>query len=202
MPSFLSQIRVHSQRLKQPEEATVETEIDVLMNRLSPHLSCIDEILRYGDNAYSEHYSIEAKLDHDVSTQAQCTHRHILAEAHRKLDDLPLINCLTTSSMDLWFFEELNIILRFKKTDKYGRSSNYQTNWQRSYDRGEELPGLPQKPTRLTAGYVLDDFGTNYVRSQIVLPSIKKGAIWCAAINPQEDGAWEDVSSNYNLRFG
>jgi hypothetical protein len=198
----LSWAGVHCKHSKQATGIGVETGIDELMNRLSPNLNSLDEILRYGDNTYSEHYSIEAKLDHDASTQAHCTHRHIMAEAHRKLDDLPLISSLSISSTELWFFEELNIILRFKKTDKYGKSSNYQTDWQKSYDRGEELQGLPQQPTRLTAGYVLDDFGVNYVRSQIVLPSIKKGAIWCAAINPEEDGAWEDVSSNHNLRFG
>ena len=158
----------------------METDITLIMGRLERYLDRFDAILRYGHALY-EKYPAEVVVDHDASTQAHCTFRHSLAEAHRVLDDLPGVRHMEIRGQNLWLIESANAVIRFKKTDEDGVSSNYPTPQAVAFDQGEELPGLPPRPTRITAGYLLDATGTGFVRSQISLPT-NKGAMWCAAI--------------------
>ena len=162
----------------------METDIDVIMDRLAPYLDRLDAILRHGHATY-ERYAPEIVLDHDASTQAHCTFRHTLAEAHRILDELPSVRHMEIRGQNLWLIEPANSVIRFKKTDEDGVSSNYPTPQAVAFDEGEDLPRLPPKPTRLTAGYLLDATGTGFMRSQISLPT-NRGAMWCAAIVPAE----------------
>ncbi|WP_156963751.1 hypothetical protein [Muricoccus aerilatus] len=175
----------------------METDIDVVMGTLSPYLDRLDAILRHGHSVY-ETYSPEITLDHDASTQAHCTNRHALAEAHRVLDGLPNIRHIELRGQNLWLIETANTVLRFKKTDEDGVSSNYPTSQAQAFDLGDEIPGLPQQPTRVTAGYLLDATGLGYMRSQISLPT-NRGAMWCAAIIPvatreADEAAWYEVT--------
>ncbi|MER9236833.1 hypothetical protein NKI56_33360 [Mesorhizobium sp. M0622] len=175
----------------------MEIDIGIIMDRLSPYLDCIDAILRHGHTTY-ERYAPEIVLDHDASTQAHCTFRHTLAEAHRTLDDLPNVRHMEIRGQNLWLIETANSVIRFKKTDEDGVSSNYPTPQAVAFDDGDELPGLTPMPTRLTAGYLLDATGTGFMRSQISLPT-NKGAMWCAAIVPFEsraadETAWHEVT--------
>jgi len=170
----------------------VETDIDIIMDRLSPYLDRLDGILRHGHATY-ECYPAELVVDHDASTQAHCTFRHSLAEAHRVLDDLPGVRHMEIRGQNLWLVEPANAVVRFKKTDEDGVSANYPTTQAVAFDEGDELPGLPPMPTRLTAGYLLDATGTGFMRSQISLPT-KKGALWCAAIVPLEARAADEAA--------
>ncbi len=175
----------------------METNIDVVMARLEPYLELFDTILRHGHSQY-EQYPASLVVDHDASTQAHCTNRHIIVEAHNVLDDLPLVRHIEVRQQNLWLFESANSVVRFKKTDEVGISSNYPTSQATAFDDGEELPGLPVAPTRLTVGYLLDETGIGYMRSQVSLPT-KRGAIWCAAIIPSHsreanEGAWYPVT--------
>lgn len=175
----------------------METDINVIMERLSPYLDRFDGILRHGHATY-DRYPAEFVLDHDASTQAHCTFRHTLAEGHRVLDDLPGIRHMEIRGQNLWLIEPANAVVRFKKTDEHGISSNYQTPQAIAFDEGDELPGLPPKPTRLTAGYLLDATGTGFMRSQISLPT-NRGALWCAAIVPTasreaDEAAWYEIT--------
>ncbi len=82
--------------------------------------------------------------------------------------------------------------------DEDGRASRYPTKQARDFDRGDELPGLPPAPVRLTAGYLLDPTGTELIRSQISRPNGRK-IEWCAAIVPTEERKpgeriWIDVT--------
>jgi hypothetical protein len=52
------------------------------------------------------------------------------------------------------------ILLRFKKLDDDSLPSNYPTVRARDYDMGEDLPGIPSSPQRLTLGYRLNQLQT------------------------------------------
>lgn len=176
----------------------MEIDIQDVMDGMDPYLASIDGILRCGVDFYHNEYPPHVAIDHDASTQAHCTFRHILAEAHRVLDDIPQVRHLLIRGQNLWLIEPANAVIRFKKTDDDGVSSNYPTPQAMSFDCGEELPGLPKAPTRLTAGYLLDETGTGFVRSQISLPT-RNGAMWCAAIIPEPlrqegEASWYEVT--------
>jgi len=101
--------------------------------------------------------------------------------------------------------ESANAVVRFKKTDEDGVSSNYPTSQARAFDGGDELPGVPASPTRLTVGYLLDETGTTFMRSQISLPT-NRGVIWCAAVIPadyreSDESAWYEVTKQINANF-
>jgi hypothetical protein len=175
----------------------MELEIDVVMDRLTGYLDIFDEIVRHGLSTY-EKLPPEIAIDYDSSTQAHCTFRHILQKAHADLDDLPNVEHFDIRGQNLWLFKEANAVVRFKKMDENGISSNFRTPQQNSFDDGEELSGLPQTPTRLTVGYLLDQTGTSFLRTQVSLPT-KNGALWCAAIIPNDmresaDQAWYEVT--------
>lgn len=175
----------------------IETDIEAVMPRLEPYLDSFDAILRHGHAVY-ERYPPEIAVDHDASTQAHCTNRHILAEAHRIFGELPDVRSINVNGLQVWLLEASDAVVRFKKTDENGAHSNYQTQQIRAFDRGDELPGLPSLPVRVTVGYLLNATGTEYVRSQISLPT-NRGAIWCAAIVPPSErdvgkAAWYEVT--------
>lgn len=180
----------------------METDIEVLMGRIEPYLDTLDGILRRGHKTY-ETYPAEIVLDHDASTQAHCTYRHILKEAHLTLDGLPNVEHMDLRGQNLWLFRDANVVCRMKKTDENGVSTNYPTPQAVAFDEGDELPGLPAAPTRLTIGYLLDATGTGYARSQVSLPT-RRGALWCAAIVPStmreaDDRAWYEVTKQMRL---
>lgn len=180
----------------------LETDIETIMGALTPYLPLFDGILRHGHATY-ETYPANLVIDHDASAQAHCTNRHVLAEAHRLLDDLPGVEHREVRGQNLWQIDPVNVIVRFKKTDEDGVSSNYQTRQARAFDRGAQIPGIPAEPTRLTAGYLLDATGMGYMRSQISLPT-KRGVIWCAAIIPEAnreagETAWHEVQRQRRL---
>lgn len=107
--------------------------------------------------------------------------------------------------LSTWAFDDLRIVLRFKKTDPAGSWSNIRTKQTKAYDMGDELPGMPEKYKRLVGGYVLDDTGV-FVRSQIMEPASVGSSLWCAAIIPAEDGSsaasWEEVIDNRTAGLG
>ena len=180
----------------------METDIHVLMNRIEPYLDIFDGILRRGHTTY-EGYPPEIVLDHDASTQAHCTYRHILKESHLVLDSLPHVEHMDIRGQNLWLFKNANVVCRMKKTDENGVSTNYPTSQAVDFDEGRELPGLPAAPTRLTVGYLLDETGTGYARSQVSFPT-RRGALWCAAIVPKsmretDEQAWYEVTKQMNF---
>ncbi|WP_299619340.1 hypothetical protein [Pelagibius sp.] len=175
-------------------------DINEVMQRVEPYLDIWDQVLRHGHDVY-QGYPAEVVLEHDVSAQAHCTNRHILAEAHRVFAELPGVLHFEVRRQSLWLFEQANAVVRLKKTDEDGVSSNYPTEQAKAFDRGEDLPGLPglpSGPTRLTVGYLLDMTGSEYIRSQVSLP-IGGGVGWCAAIVPfamrsEDEAAWHEVT--------
>lgn len=180
----------------------METNIAVVMGRLEPYLDRLDKIVRHGHEVYSS-YPPEIAIDYSGGTQANCTYSHIKAEAHGVLDELPGVRHIEIRGQHLWLIEPANAVCRFKKTDEDGASANYPTRQAKAFDRGEPLPGLPQEPTRLTIGYLLDASGIGFVRSQASLPAGRQ-TLWCAAIVPVDarevgEAAWYEVTKQARL---
>lgn len=101
--------------------------------------------------------------------------------------------------MKLWLYEKANVVIRLKKMDEDGKSSNYPTKQARDYDAQRELPELPLPPVRLTAGYWLDRTGQIVNRVQIARPNGRRAPTWCAAVFPSEQRTageciWIDVT--------
>ena len=179
------------------------TDITVVMPRLLPYIDILDGILRHGHDSYLQ-YPPSLTIDHDRSAQAHCTYRHIRAEALRAFQNDPSVRHFDIQGQNLWLIEPANALIRFKKTDQDGVSSNYPTRQAQDFEDGLDIPGLPPEPTRLTAGYFLDETGLGFVRSQISFP-LRSGVLWCAAIVPKTDravggSAWIDITRQ--PRFG
>lgn len=166
----------------------------------------LDEIERVPRNAHALYrsYGDQILLEHDPRAQAACTYCHMASEADRLFTGHQGVRPLDINGLRLWFLEDADLVIRFKKMDEDGRGRNYPTKQARNYDRGYDLPGLPMPPVRLTAGYLLDVTGTQFIRTQIARPLGTRRTMWCAAIVPTEERkfgerAWRDVTRQGRL---
>lgn len=170
----------------------------LIMDALGDDL--LDDIDAIGREAHSTYraYDPAVLIEHDVRAQATCTYTHMVAGADRRFLGREGVHILDIRGLKLWLFESANVVIRFKKMDEDGRSRNYPTKQAKAFDAQLELPGLPPKPVRLTAGYYLDRTGTEFIRSQIARPD-GCNALWCGAVIPREDRKpgeriWIDVT--------
>lgn len=165
-------------------------------------LDALDAISREAHSTYRA-YDPAVLIEHDVRAQATCTYTHMVAGADRRFMSLEGVRILDIRGLKLWLFEHASVVIRFKKMDEDGRTRNYPTKQAKAFDAQLELPGLPPKPVRLTAGYLLDQTGTEFVRSQIARPS-GRAALWCGAVIPREDRKpgekiWIDVTRQHGF---
>jgi len=162
-----------------------------------------DAIAREAHEKYRA-YDPSVLIEHDARAQASCTYTHMVAAADRRFVAREGVVPLEIRGLKVWLFEGAGIVVRFKKMDEDGRTRNYPTKQALAFDRQLELPGIPPKPVRLTAGYLLDPSGTELVRAQISRPE-GRSVLWCGAIVPREerkagDRIWIDVTRQ--SRFG
>src|SRR6185436_5736860 len=148
-------------------------------------LDDFDAVTREAHATYRT-YDPAVLIEHDVRAQATCTYTHMVAGADRRFLGREGVRILDIRGLKLWLFEHASVVIRFKKMDEDGRSRNYPTKQAKAFDAQLELPGLPPKPVRLTAGYLLDRTGTEFVRCQIARPDGRE-ALWCGAVIPRED---------------
>jgi hypothetical protein len=171
--------------------------MDEILDSFGDVLDEFDHIARRGHGRYRT-YRPEDLIEHDIRAQATCTYAHMLAEADRRISGMDRVRVMDIRGLKLWLFEDFNAVIRFKKMDGDGRSRNYPTKQAKDFDVGNDLPGLPMPPVRLTAGYLLDASNTIFVRTQIARP-VGSTALWCAAIVPPEtrkkgERPWVDVT--------
>lgn len=181
-----------------PNRTMIET-----LDAFGPLLDEFDRIARDA-HARFRGYRQEDLVELDGRAQAACTYAHMLADADRRFLSRPRVRTLDIRGLKLWLFEDANAVIRFKKMDEDGHSRNYPTKQAKDFDGGQELPGLPMPPVRLTAGYLLDATGSVFVRTQVARP-IGRGAMWCAAVVPPQERkagerAWREVTRQ--ARFG
>jgi hypothetical protein len=172
--------------------------IDEVMTALEGRLDEFDLITRLAHNRYRA-YSPADLVELDSRAQAVCTYCHMVAEADRRFFNQVGIRAFEIRGLKLWLFEQADVVIRFKKMDEDGLTRNYPTKQAIDFDAGRELPGLPMPPVRLTAGYLLDPTGVEFVRSQIAKPISPKRTLWCTAIIPTEERkagerAWREVT--------
>ncbi len=157
------------------------------------------EIVRVGHTRYMG-YAPADLLELDVRAQAACTYCQMHSEADRRLIDRHGIRPIDyQGGLKLWLYDAANVVIRLKKMDEDGKSSNYPTKQARYYDAQRELPGLPLPPIRLSVGYWLDRTGQIINRVQIARPNGRRVPTWCAAIVPPEqrkagERIWIDVT--------
>ena len=177
--------------------------MDETLAALGTVLDEFDQVARHAHTTYKG-YSPDILIELDSRAQAACTYAHMLAEIDRRVPRLPNVRPMEIRGLKLWLFENANAVVRLKKMDEDGRSRNYPTKQAKDFDAGENLPGLPMPPVRLTAGYLLDPTGTVFVRTQIARPVGRKSTMWCAAIIPADgrkpcERAWMDVTRQGRL---
>jgi hypothetical protein len=165
-------------------------------------LDDFDAITREAHSTYRG-YDPAVLIEHDSRAQANCTYSHMVASADRRFIGRDGVRMLDVRGLKLWLFEDASVVVRFKKMDEDGRSRNYPTKQAKDFDAQLELPGLPPKPVRLTAGYLLDKTSTEFIRAQIARPDGKQ-TMWCAAVIPREDRKageriWIDVTRQGRL---
>lgn len=173
------------------------------MDALGDLLDDFDEIARRAHLRYRS-YAPADIVELDSRAQAACTYCHMLAEAERRFSSRAGVRMIEIRGLKLWLCEEANAVIRLKKMDEDGRGRNYPTQQAKDFDRGDDLPGLPMPPLRLTAGYLLDRTGTEFIRSQVARPVGRKRTKWCAAIIPKEERkagerAWRDATRQGHL---
>jgi hypothetical protein len=172
--------------------------LDETMTALGAVLDDFDQIARTAHSKYRA-YDPAVLLELDARAQAACTYSHMSAEAARRFSGRDGVRELDIRGLRLWLFEGANAVVRLKKMDEDGLTRNYPTEQARYFDRGYELRGLPMPPVRLTAGYLLDETGTQFIRTQVARPIGKTRTLWCAAIIPTEERRaderpWKDVT--------
>jgi hypothetical protein len=159
-------------------------------------LSDIEEITRSAHGRYRA-YPDDVLVEHSSRAAATCTYDHMVAHADRLWTDRPGIMAKEIRGLKVWLIGSV-AVLRFKKMDEDGRSRNYPTKQAKNFDRQLPLPGLPAPATRLTAGYLLDETQTQFIRAQIARPIAPGVMEWCAAIipptSPGAAATWQDVT--------
>lgn len=177
--------------------------LDQIMSALGQTLDEFDQIARAAHSLYRS-YPSNVLLEHDLRAQAACTYAHMNAEAGRRFAGREGIRELDVRGLKLWLFTDAKVVVRLKKMDEDGLTKNYPTKQAKDFDKGNDLPGLPMPPLRLTAGYLLDATSTVFVRTQVAHPIGRKRTRWCVSIVPHEERArgapiWKDVTRQGSL---
>jgi len=174
------------------------------MDRLEPFLDELDAIGRFGLSAYNEYHPL-VRIDHSPRTAANCVYDHMAAEADRRFADHPEVNAIDVRGLRLWVLggRDPHTVFRFKKMDQSGATKNYPTQQIQDFDLMRDLPGLPEKPTRVVVGYVADALFTIVDRVQVARPNGSK-IDWCAAIVSKQErneveSRWMDVTSQVSF---
>lgn len=177
--------------------------IEAVMQRLEPLLDDLDAIPRMAHGVYRS-YNPQHLIEHSVRAQATCIYDHMVAEAERRFGQRDGIRTLDIRGLKLWVVGQ-HTVIRFKKMDEDGTTSNYPTRQASDFDQNRVLDGVPPKPLRVSVGYLLDPTATAIERVQVARPNGRKRVDWCAAIVPtverQDDGkAWIEITKQ--TRFG
>lgn len=178
--------------------------IGTTMDRLEPFLDDLDAICRHGLAAYDE-YDPRSRIDHSPRTAANCVYDHMAAEADRRFADHAEVKAIEVRGLRLWVLgsENPHTVFRLKKMDHFGFTKNYPTQQIEDFDLMQDLPGLPEKPTRVVVGYVADAFFTSVERVQVARPNGRQ-IDWCAAVVPEverkkDEPSWIDVTRQFRI---
>lgn len=171
-----------------------EDDQDAAMVAIVPILPLVNDILNGAVEFYfGENYSDAARAQHTARAAANCIYSHaerLMLDADGTRVGLHILDVRGLRVMN-W---QDKALLRFKKVDANGRSSNYPTQQQQDYDDQLPIPDLPDPAVRLTAGYELAPAGVGLNRVIISRP-VGKGILWSSQVVFLEDQAsWVDIT--------
>ncbi len=148
-----------------------------------------DAVLFY----FSDHYSNEARAEHDDRAMANCIYAHAEKRMVRAAESIEGLVAINVRGLRVLSYRD-HALLRFKKVKPNGKHSNYQTKQQRDYDDQLTIPGLPEPAFRLTVGYETDASGSVLERIMIARPN-GRDILWTAQVMMIDDTAvWEDIT--------
>lgn len=121
-------------------------------------------------------YPEAALAEHNETTAANCMRSHMFFEVKRRFGDRPGCAVKDIRQLKVLLYQDKQV-WRFKKLDRTGRHSNYPTQQQIDYDDQWPLPGIPERATRLTSGYMLDPTGQSIERI-VVSRVVGRDVLW------------------------
>lgn len=156
------------------------TQKDEAEEALRPYMAAFGDCLEAGFEAWREvgRLAPAVRVHLGTRTRANIISDHIAASVRSRFGQMRGVRVEERRG-----FPELVIdnrfVLRFKKLDKKGRSSNILTGVQRAWlDSQMTLPDMPPEAKRLIAGYVLDALGTQIERMLVTSPANVKAINW------------------------
>jgi hypothetical protein len=97
---------------------------------------------------------------HSSRTRANILYDLMVIEARKEFDGVKNTRIID-APMGVTLIEiDEKVLIRCKKLDDEGLPSNYPTERAKDYDDGDDLPGIPPAPQRLTLGYRLNRLQT------------------------------------------
>ncbi|WP_156461338.1 hypothetical protein [Devosia sp. Root436] len=171
-----------------------EDDQNAAMVAIAPILPLVNDILNGAVEFYfGENYTDAARAQHTARAAANCIYSHaerLMLDAEGSRAGLHILDVRGLRVMN-WRDQAL---LRFKKVDGNGRSSNYQTKQQQDYDDQLPIPDLPDPAVRLTAGYELAPAGVGLNRV-IISRRVGQGMFWSSQVIFLENEAnWVDIT--------
>ena len=131
-------------------------------------------------------YPPEFRREHGPTTRACIVHDHIKAAAIEAFgDDAQMINGMLVVAVRGEATESSHVLaIRFKLFDSGRKSHSGDTRQVERFRAQKPMPDLCaqlelfEEPTKLEAGYVLDELGTELVETWLVRPSGKHQNVW------------------------
>jgi hypothetical protein len=168
------------------------TDLELCMERAGPLLPEFSEAWQAAMAAYRQ-YQPEWRAEHDDTTAANCVRSHMWMEIRRRFDGRPGCVLKSLGKLNVLIYRDESV-WRFKKVDRTGRHSNYQTKQQRDFDNRLPLPGIPEPAVRLTSGYQPDTSGEAIERIIVARP-FGRSIEWAAQVNIIDSAAsWIDIT--------
>jgi len=171
------------------EENIEQTEA---MAFLKPLLVPLHEGWHAAHGVYQE-YDPRHTADHDDTAAANCIRCHMWAIVQNQMDGRRGVILRDLGRLKLLNYYD-RYVLRFKKVDGSGRHRNARTDQQDDFDRGDPLPGIPPKATRLTSGYQPSIAG-DAIQRILIARIAGKTVLWLSQINVVDaEAAWTDIT--------
>lgn len=131
---------------------------DQSINIIAPHKERLYYIAATPLSIYLETYPNQAI--HSARTRANILYDLMIAQARKEFLGVKGTQIID-APMGVTLIEiDGKILIRCKKLDEDGLPSNYPTERAIDYDNGDNLPGIPLSPQRLTLGYRLSRLQT------------------------------------------
>ncbi len=104
---------------------------------------------------------------HSTRTRANIIWDLMVNRVHREFRGVSSTKIIVTRNGVVLLIVAEKVCIRFKKLNMGGFPSNFPTPAAINWDRGEDLPGIPSAPQRLSLGYKLNRLQTAVVEVQI-----------------------------------